>query len=223
MRPPINRKSDERANRICAQARRAAGRQRLSAQSGVLNRGRHRLAFDSFPGRTIALAFLGSASDPGTDAALQMLSAHRRLVEGGKAAFFAVVSDPDSTARDALETRFPAVRFLWDGESLASAFGAARAWVVLDPMLRVVDVAPLDEHDRVMGRLDQGAAPSQAFSDCPPAPILTLADVLEPELCHHLVDCFERGGGRESGFMQDVEGRGSSISTTAGSAGAIFC
>ncbi len=174
----------------------------------LLNRGRHRLAFDSFPGRTIALAFLGSASDPGTDAALQMLSAHRRLVEGGKAAFFAVVSDPDSTARDALETRFPAVRFLWDGESLASAFGAARAWVVLDPMLRVVDVAPLDEHDRVMGRLDQGAAPSQAFSDCPPAPILTLADVLEPELCHHLVDCFERGGGRESGFMQDVEGRG---------------
>jgi hypothetical protein len=172
----------------------------------LLNRGRHRLAFDSFPGRTIALAFLGSAGDPETDTALQTFAAHRRLAEDGKAAFFAVVSEPGSTARSALETRFPSVRFLWDGESLASAFGVARAWVVLDPMLRVVEVAPLDECDRVMGRLDRAAAPGQAFGDSPPAPILTLADVLEPELCRHLVDCFERGGGRESGFMQDGEG-----------------
>ena len=174
----------------------------------LLNRGRHRLAFDSFPGRAIALAFLGSADDPGTDAALLALAAHRRLVESSKAAFFAVVSEPASTARSALEARFPAVRFLWDddGESLAGAFGASRVWVILDPMLRVVDVAPLDEDERVLGRLDR-AAPSQAFGDSPPAPILTLADVLEPGLCRHLIDCFERGGARESGFMQDVEGR----------------
>ena len=49
----------------------------------LLNRGPHRLAFDSFPGRTIALAFLGSADDPETDAALEALAARRRLVEGG--------------------------------------------------------------------------------------------------------------------------------------------
>ncbi len=143
----------------------------------LLNRGRHRLAFDSFPGRTIALAFLGSADDPGTDAALQTFAAHRRLAEDGKAAFFAVASEPDPAARSALETRFPSVRFLWDGESLATAFGVARAWVVLDPMLRVVEVAPLDERERVMGRLDRAAAPSQAFGDFPPAPILLLAAV----------------------------------------------
>ena len=74
-------------------------------------------------------------------------------------------------------------------------------------MHRVVDVAPLDEFERVMGRLDRMAPPSQGVDDCAPAPILMLADVLEPELCRHLVDCFERGGGKESGFMQDVEGR----------------
>jgi hypothetical protein len=171
----------------------------------LLNRGRHRFAFDSFPGRMIALAFLGSAADPETVAALETLAAHRRLVEGGKAAFFAVVSEPGSTERTMLETRFPAVRFLWDGESLASAFGASRAWVVLDRMLRVVDVAPLDERDRVLAGLDR-ASVSEAFDVRPPAPILALADVLEPELCRHLVDCFDRGGGRESGFMQDTEG-----------------
>jgi predicted 2-oxoglutarate/Fe(II)-dependent dioxygenase YbiX len=78
--------------------------------------------------------------------------------------------------------------------------------VVLDQMLRVVEVAPLDEYDRVLGRLDRATAASHNC-DCRPAPVLTLADVLEPELCRHLVDCFERGGSRDSGFMQDVEGR----------------
>jgi hypothetical protein len=160
----------------------------------LLNRGRHRLAFDSFPGRAIALAFVGSADDPGTRAALQTMAARQSLVETGKAAFFAVVSEPGSNAWSAIETRFPSVRFLWDGESLASAFGAARAWVVLDPMLRVIDVAPLEDHDRVLRRLDRTAAPSQAFGACAPAPILTLANVLEPELCRHLVDCFRVRG-----------------------------
>jgi predicted 2-oxoglutarate/Fe(II)-dependent dioxygenase YbiX len=173
----------------------------------LLNRGPHRLAFDSFPGRAIALAFLGSGGDAETEAALEALAAHRRLVEGGKAAFFAVASEPDSTARKALETRFSSARFLWDDGSLAGAFGAARAWVVLDRMHRVVDVAPLDEHDWVMERLDRMAPPGQGADDCAPAPILVLADVLEPELCRHLVHCFERGGGKESGFMQDVGGR----------------
>ena len=172
----------------------------------LLNRGRHRLAFDSFPGRMIALAFLGSAADPETVAALQTLAVHKRLVEGGRAAFFAVVSEPGSVEWTMLEARFPAVRFLWDGESLASAFGADRGWVVLDPMLRVIDVAPLDERDRVLAGLDRTAPASQAFGACPPTPILALADVLEPELCRHLVDCFEHGDGRDSGFMQDAQG-----------------
>jgi predicted 2-oxoglutarate/Fe(II)-dependent dioxygenase YbiX len=180
---------------------------RPGAQPGdsafLLNRGRHRLAFDSFPGRTIALAFLGSAGDPLTDAGLQALAAQARIVEGGKAAFFAVVCGPGSTAWGALETRYPSIRFLWDGEGLANAFGVARAWVVLDRMLRIVDVAPLDEYERVLRRLDRPAPPDE----CPPAPILTLADILEPGFCRHLVDGFERGDGRESGFMQDVEGR----------------
>ena len=41
------------------------------------------------------LAFIDLADDPGTDAALQTLAANRRMVEDGKAAFFAVVSQSD--------------------------------------------------------------------------------------------------------------------------------
>jgi hypothetical protein len=114
----------------------------------LFNRGGHSLAFDSFPGRTIALAFLGLAGDPLTDVALQALAARGHMVEGGNAAFFAVVPDSGSASWSTLETRYPSIRFLRDGEGLAKAFGVARAWVVLDRMLRVVDVAPLDDYER---------------------------------------------------------------------------
>jgi predicted 2-oxoglutarate/Fe(II)-dependent dioxygenase YbiX len=170
----------------------------------LLNTGRHRLAFDPFPGRAIALAFLGSTADPGAEAALTAISAHRRLVDDGKAAFFAIVAESGPGPETATEARFPSIVFLWDGDEMARAFGADRSWVILDPMLRVVDVAPLDDHQRALACLS-GSLPPNA--SCPPAPILTLAHVFEPELCAHLVECFERGGAQESGFMQDVGGR----------------
>jgi hypothetical protein len=173
----------------------------------LLNSGRHRLAFDPFPGRAIALAFLGSTEAPAAEAALAALSSNRRLVDDGKAAFFAVIAESASGPEMALEARFPSIRFLWDGDEIARAFGADRCWVILDPMLRVVDVAPLDEADRVLAHLSALPQPNPASVACPPAPILTLAHVFEPELCAHLVPCFEGGGGGDSGFMQDESGR----------------
>jgi hypothetical protein len=109
----------------------------------LLNSGRHRLAFDPFPGRYIVLAFLGSTADAVAEAVLAALSANRRLVEDRSAAFFAVVAESGSGPATALEARFPSIRFLWDGDEMARAFGADRSWVILDPMLRVIDVAPL--------------------------------------------------------------------------------
>ena len=90
---------------------------------------------------------------------------------------------------------------------MARAFGADRSLVILDPMLRVVDVAPLDEVDRVLGVLRRLPRLNPASAPSPPAPILTLAHVFEPELCAHLIACFERDGGKDSGFMQDQGGR----------------
>ena len=117
---------------------------------------------------------------------------------------FAVVAESGAGPEIALEARFPSVVFLWDGEEMARAFGVNRSLVILDPMLRVVDVAPLDEADRALAHLSRSLSPSEASS---PAPILVLANVFEPELCAHLVDGFEQGGAKESGFMQDRGGR----------------
>src|SRR6185312_7891653 len=174
----------------------------------LLNSGRHRLAFDPFPGRTILLAFLGSLADPASESALAALESNRPLVDDGKAAFFAVVSEPGSWPEIGLEARFPSIVFLTDGGEMARAFGADSSWVVLDPMLRVIGAGPLKEADRALALLSASASPNQGSGPCPWAPILSLSDVFEPELCRHLVECFERGGGRETGFMQDEGGRG---------------
>ena len=87
----------------------------------LLNSGRHRLAFDPFPGRYIVLAFLGSTADP-AEAALEALASNWRLVDDGKAAFFAVVAESNSGPATALGARFPSIRFLWDGDEMARDF-----------------------------------------------------------------------------------------------------
>ena len=68
---------------------------------------------------------------------------------------------------------------------------------------------------------ERSAAAKRAFEPSLPAPILVLPHVFEPELCAHLIACFERGGGRESGFMQDQAGRAIENFDGNGSAGAI--
>ena len=173
----------------------------------LLNSGRHRLVFDPFPGRTIVLAFLGSIAGPSAEAALMALEANRPPVDDGKAAFFAVAAERGTGPELALQARFPSIRFLWDGGEMARAFGAERCWVILDPMLRVIDVAPLEDGDLALAHLNGSPAPNRAFGPSTPAPLLTLAHVFEPELCAHLIACFERGERQESGFMQDVGGR----------------
>jgi hypothetical protein len=172
----------------------------------LLNSGRHRLAFDPFPGRTILLAFLGSIPGAAEEAALETFNSNRRLVDEGKAAFFAVASESGSGGKVGFEARFPSIVFLTDGGEMARAFGANASWVVLDPMLRVLGAGPLEEADRALASVSASASP-QGSGPCAWAPILWLSDVFEPELCRHLVDCFERGGGKESGFMQDEGGR----------------
>ena len=48
--------------------------------------------------------------------------------------------------------------------------------------------------------------PSQYLGCETSAPVLILPDVFEPEFCCYLINRYEAHGGRESGFMQEVEG-----------------
>ena len=74
-----------------------------------LNSSRHRLAFDPFPGRSIALAFLGSTVDAAAEAALLALEANRRLVDDRGVVFFAIAAESGEGPELALVARFPSI------------------------------------------------------------------------------------------------------------------
>jgi hypothetical protein len=173
----------------------------------LLNQARNGAAFDSLPGRYGVIAALASAESPGAIGALQILENNRRFVDSGKAAFFAAV--PERRSAPELAERFPSIRFLEDGQDWAPAFGAGPdgCWAIVDPMLRVIDIAALSQLDRAFSLLERLPAPTVAFGFSSPAPILFLPGVFEPDLCRHLVDVFDRDGGKETGFMEDAEGK----------------
>ena len=170
----------------------------------LLDQGRNASAFNSCPGRYGVIAILGSADNPAALDALQALEGRRRFVDSGKAAFFAAVPEPASAVE--LAKQFPSMRFLDQADDWVRAFDARPdgCWVIVNPMLRIIDVAALSNRERILGLLEHLPAPRRAFVTSPPAPFLLLSGVFEPDLCRLLIDVFEREGGR-AGTIQDME------------------
>ena len=189
--------------RLRAQTRRPAGRQRLPPQSGAPSAGLRPLSrphdrarllrLDRRPrGAVRADGALGQTA-PGRRRQGRLLRGRIRIRVGGGESGSSSGFRRSYSCRTATRRRAPSA---WNDVS-----------IILDPMLRVIDVAPLDEADRALAHLGDPPPPGEALEPSPPAPILVLPHVFEPELCAHLIACFERGGGKESGFMQDQGGR----------------
>ena len=128
----------------------------------LLDEARHREAFDSFPGRYAAIAVLASAETPAALDALQALEDSRRFLDSGKAAFFAAIPGLGPDAE--LARRFPSIRFLEGAGDWVSAFGAGPegCWVIVSPMLRVVDIVALSNRERAFGLLERLPTPGEA-------------------------------------------------------------
>ncbi len=159
------------------------------------------------------MCFHGTAGDAVGQAALRALDDNRRLIDDGTASFFCICADPrDKTELD-VETRYPALHFLWDLDATVHrAYGiASRAWIVLDPMLRVLDVISFGADGagipRLLTLLSELPPPSRYLGVEASAPVLLLPNVFEPEFCRHLIDRYEADGGRETGFMQEIGGK----------------
>ncbi|HEX7888156.1 MAG TPA: 2OG-Fe(II) oxygenase [Ramlibacter sp.] len=183
-----------------------------------------RYKFDTAAGRYILMCFFGTAGDAAGRAAIEAVQAHRQLFDDTHACFFGISADPEDRSAARVRGELPGIRYFWDFDCrVAGLFGAVpgdvenpkphfrRLWFVLDPNLRVRAVFPFDA---------DGGAPAQVFEylrALPPvsaypgfevqAPILTISNVFEPELCRHLIDLYERNGGADSGFMRTVEGK----------------
>ena len=182
--------------------------------------------FGSVAGRHIVLLFLGSSAVPLAGDLYAALLARRHLFDDERASLFVTTLDPADERDARLQEQLPGIRIFWDLDGAVSErFNVAEAAdppgsgrrrfvisaVVLDPSLRVMrwfTCAPqspgfavelLDFIEALPHPL-HGPAQLQA-------PVLMLPRVFEPEFCRELVACYERDGGKDSGYMRAAEGR----------------
>ena len=176
--------------------------------------------FSSAAGRYVVLCLLGSAAPKLCRQAMAAVSRERHLLDDRKASFFGVSIDPKDETEGRLREALPGIRFFWDQDHAVSRLlgalheaGDGRTaayrpfWLLLDPMLRVLEVGPLAETESLLRRIE-ALPPVDEHAACDlHAPVLVLPRVFEPELCRELIALYERHGGRQSGFMREVDGK----------------
>lgn len=178
-----------------------------------------RYAIHSVAGRYVLLGFIGSAARAESQAALAALGARRAVFDDTTACVFGISVDEADLREGRLRNSLPGIRHLFDLEGEVSRGMGILApdaagqevftcrWVLLDPMLRVIEIRPLAEADAILDRLAALPPPDlHAGTEVPP-PVLVLPRVFEPELCRALIDHYEARGGEPSGFMREVGGK----------------
>jgi predicted 2-oxoglutarate/Fe(II)-dependent dioxygenase YbiX/peroxiredoxin len=157
--------------------------------------------FDTAAGRYVLMLFLPVEAEP-RGAALKALAANQRLFDDAKATCLVVVRDPETAAgtRD-----LTGLRWMIDLDGAVSRrFGAQAAqWLLLDPTLRVIGSAGMEQTGKVLNAVAQ-LPPPAAHAGVPlHAPVLTLPRVFEPEFCEALIAFHQAGAAEFTGVMRD--------------------
>ncbi|MBR0679602.1 2OG-Fe(II) oxygenase [Roseomonas eburnea] len=179
-------------------------------------------ALHSVAGRYVLLGFLSSAARPEAQAMLAAVAAARGLFDDERACFFGISLDLADRDQGRVQASLPGIRFLFDiGGAVGRQVGVigkdravpegpevfTPAWVLLDPMLRVIETRPLREAEAILARLRALPPPeAHAGTEIPP-PVLVLPRIFEPELCRALIAYYDARGGEPSGFMREVDGK----------------
>jgi predicted 2-oxoglutarate/Fe(II)-dependent dioxygenase YbiX len=181
-----------------------------------------RYNFAAAAGRYVLLAFPGPASHAGAVAAHAALRAARAegLLNDDRAAGFVVSIDPADDGPGGPRDLIPGLRVMRDRDGAVSArYGVALPTdeagrtryaptaFLLDPLLRVMAVVPVEQTGALLDLLRRLPDPARHVGFEVPAPVLVLPRVMEPELCQRLIAVYEAGGGEESGFMVERDGR----------------
>jgi hypothetical protein len=174
-----------------------------------------RFAFDTIAGRWVMVLIPGRMGEPGKAERLAaMVGPHARKLDTDNAYMVVIGTDPADEAAGNLKDG-PGRRVLWDDDGSArKALRAAEddgtlrpGWLLLDPMLRVFAVWPLDRGAEAMATLAALPPPAQHAGVPMHAPILVVPRVFEPAFCRRLIELYETTGGGSSGFMRDVNGK----------------
>jgi peroxiredoxin len=179
---------------------------------------------DKMAGRYIVLCFFLTASDAAGSAAVRALEEHRTLFDDRAFSFFGITMDRADDSSGRLARGGTGIRYVLDFDAaLSRAYGSIpretavttapvrRFWLVLDPMLRVLNVVAFaqdgSDRARIFQYLEALPPPGRFGGVELQAPVLVLPNVFEPELCRRLISLYEERGGTESGFMREQEGK----------------
>jgi hypothetical protein len=161
-------------------------------------------AFDTIAGRYVLLLFLPREPEP-RGAAVRALAAHQHLFDEAKALALVVYREPEITSglRDVR-----GLRWMFDATgAITQRYGPEPHWLLLDPTLRVMATAPVEAAREMFARIAALPAPGGHAGVALHAPVLTVANVFEPELCDALIALHETDGGQFTGVMRDAGDR----------------
>ena len=184
--------------------------------------------YSSVGGVYSVLSFLGTTKNPATRAALDHMASRADQFDDYRLCFFGILIDREDHQQKTVPTPRPSFRYFWDfdhaisklygalvhtspSEGAAPMLGYRPFTLIVDPMLRVLAVIPMldvEAHNRAFdtviasltGKADDHAGVPLT------APVLVVPRVFDSALCKRLIDYYEEKGGKESGFMREING-----------------
>lgn len=177
--------------------------------------------FGTVAGRYMVLSFIQSASDEIGQRFLNALERHIQRFDVDNFFFFGVTTDKFEDAPPQLKERQPGVVYFFDNDrKINQLYGLSegsaesqRVTLLLDQGIRVLSVIPWTGSPE-----DHVAEIISAIAQCPPlnpqkscAPVLCIDNIFERDFCRLLINLYLQGGGTDSGFMRDVQGKTTSI------------
>jgi predicted 2-oxoglutarate/Fe(II)-dependent dioxygenase YbiX/peroxiredoxin len=179
-----------------------------------------RFSIGNQAGRFLVFCLFGSVADENARRTIDAVIENRNLFDDIKVSFFGVSTDPDDEQQQRVKPLLPGIRYFWDFDHaisrLLGAYAAGNAAfnpqiVVADPQLRVYAALPFEADGAHIAKFIAllKALPDPGLHAGVPmqAPVLIVPRVFEPMLCEKLINLYETGGGSDSGFMRDVDGR----------------
>ena len=185
--------------------------------------------YSSVGGVYSVLSFLGTTKNPATRAALDHIASRAEQFDDYRLCFFGILIDREDHQQKNVPMPRPSFRYFWDMDHAVSklygaviqappqteggtpVLGYRPFTLVVDPMLRVLAVIPMldvEAHNRAFDTVLASLAPKADDHAGVPltAPVLVVPRVFDRELCKRLIGYYEEKGGKESGFMREING-----------------
>jgi hypothetical protein len=182
--------------------------------------------FSAAGGRYVLLSFIGSAASEQMRAMLAQLGQRHDLFNDNFASHFVISCDPADEASGRLSER-PGQYVFWDtGGAVTRLYGLGQpapsdkltimqASLVLDPMLRVLAILPLQDpgrHAEQIVTLLAGLPPHPpGGANMATAPVLIVPRIFEPAFCRDLIALFDPEKSLDSGFMRNDPVTGNTV------------